>query len=190
MQLCLNSDFATNRLRKFHNLTELQFPCLKNRYIIYLVRIEGNVCKVCDTQKAFTKQYFCYYFDLKWVSFFLIYFKKVCNLVLVPRFRFQLCIKIKAHSLKKKNCGKIHKSFPILTGKSIWSAMLQCFPGGSVVKDLPANAGDQVRSLGWEDPLEKEMATPSSILAWEIPWTEEPGPTVHGVAKSQTWLIH
>ena len=33
----------------------------------------------------------------------------------------------------------------------------------------------QVRSLGWEDPLEKEMATPSSILAWKIPWTEEPG---------------
>ena len=33
----------------------------------------------------------------------------------------------------------------------------------------------QVPSLGWEDPLEKEMATPSSILAWEIPWTDEPG---------------
>ena len=32
----------------------------------------------------------------------------------------------------------------------------------------------QVQSLGWEDPLEKEMATHSSILAWEIPWTEEP----------------
>ena len=33
----------------------------------------------------------------------------------------------------------------------------------------------QVRSLSWEDPLEEEMATDSSILAWEIPWTEEPG---------------
>ena len=33
----------------------------------------------------------------------------------------------------------------------------------------------QVQFLGWEDPLEKEMATPSSVLAWEIPWTEEPG---------------
>ena len=33
----------------------------------------------------------------------------------------------------------------------------------------------RVRSLGWEDPLEKEMATPSSILAWRIPWTEGPG---------------
>ena len=42
----------------------------------------------------------------------------------------------------------------------------------------------QVQSLDWEDPLEKEMATHSSILAWEIPWTEEPGGLqVHGVAK-------
>ena len=50
------------------------------------------------------------------------------------------------------------------------------FPGHSVVKNLPANAKDlQVWSLGWEDPLEKEMATNSSILVWEIPWTEEPG---------------
>ena len=42
-------------------------------------------------------------------------------------------------------------------------------------------------SLGWEDPLEEGMATNSSILAWEVPWTEEPG-TVHRVAKSQTRL--
>ena len=46
-----------------------------------------------------------------------------------------------------------------------------------------------VRSLGQEDPLEKYMATHSSILAWEIPWTEDPGRLiVHGVAKSQTQL--
>ena len=43
------------------------------------------------------------------------------------------------------------------------------------VKNLPAMQGTQVRFLGWEDPLEKEMATHSSILAWRIPWTEEPG---------------
>ena len=43
-----------------------------------------------------------------------------------------------------------------------------------------------VRSLGREDPLEKEMATHSSTLAWRIPWTEELGRLVHGVAKSQT----
>ena len=44
-----------------------------------------------------------------------------------------------------------------------------------MVKNLPAMQSTQVQSLGWEDPLEKEMATHSSILAWEIPWTEEPG---------------
>ena len=44
-----------------------------------------------------------------------------------------------------------------------------------MVKNLPAMQETWVRSLGWEDPLEKEIATPSSILAWEIPWTEEPG---------------
>ena len=46
-----------------------------------------------------------------------------------------------------------------------------------MVKNLPANAGDarDIRSLGQEDPLEEEMATHSSILAWKIPWTEESG---------------
>ena len=42
------------------------------------------------------------------------------------------------------------------------------FSGGLVVKNSPTNVGDEVRSLGWEDPLEKEMATHSNILAWEI----------------------
>ena len=44
-----------------------------------------------------------------------------------------------------------------------------------MVKNLPTNPGDRIQSLGWEDPLEKEMATHSSILAWQIPWTEEAG---------------
>ena len=44
-----------------------------------------------------------------------------------------------------------------------------------MVKCLPTMWKTRVRSLGWEDPLEKEMATHSSILAWKIPWTEEPG---------------
>jgi len=47
--------------------------------------------------------------------------------------------------------------------------MLKGFPSGSVVKNLPANVGGAAPSLGWEDPLEKEMATHSRILAWEIP---------------------
>ena len=56
--------------------------------------------------------------------------------------------------------------------------------GGSVVKNLPANAETWVQSLGPDDPLEKKMATHSSILAWEIPWTEDPGwATVMGVSK-------
>ena len=44
-----------------------------------------------------------------------------------------------------------------------------------IVKCLPATGEPRVQSLGWEDPLEKEMATHSSTLAWKIPWTEEPG---------------
>jgi len=49
------------------------------------------------------------------------------------------------------------------------------FPGDSVVKNLPAKQETQVCPLDWEDPMEKEMATHCSILAWEIPWTEDPG---------------
>ena len=49
------------------------------------------------------------------------------------------------------------------------------FPGDSDVKNLPTRQETQVRSLGQEDHLEKGMATHSSILAWRIPWTEEPG---------------
>ena len=53
------------------------------------------------------------------------------------------------------------------------------FPGGSGVKNLPATQETQqekqIRSLGWEDALEQEMATHSSTLAWKIPWTEKPG---------------
>ena len=44
-----------------------------------------------------------------------------------------------------------------------------------LVKNLPPVRETWVQSLGWEDPLEKEMATHSSILAWKISWTEEPG---------------
>ena len=56
-----------------------------------------------------------------------------------------------------------------------------------MVKNPPANAEMWVLPLGQKEPLEEEMATHSSILAWEIPWIEEPGgPQVHGVAKSGT----
>ena len=49
------------------------------------------------------------------------------------------------------------------------------FPCDSVLKNLPANAGDTGSTPGLGRPLEKEVATYSSILAWQIPWTEEPG---------------
>ena len=58
-----------------------------------------------------------------------------------------------------------------------------------MVKNPPARQETRVQSLGWEDPLEKEMAIRSSILAWEILWTEEPGRLQSmGVTKSRTQL--
>ena len=58
-----------------------------------------------------------------------------------------------------------------------------------MVKILPAMQETQVLALGWEDPLEKGMATHSSILAWRIPWIKEPGGLQSmGVLKSQTGL--
>ena len=53
--------------------------------------------------------------------------------------------------------------------------MLQCYLVDQTVKNLPAMQETWVQSLGRKDPLEKGMTTHSSILAWEIPWTEEPG---------------
>ena len=57
-----------------------------------------------------------------------------------------------------------------------------------MIKNLPAEQETWVRSLGWEDPLEKEMATHSSILAWRVPWTKEPGGlhAVHGITELDT----
>ena len=51
----------------------------------------------------------------------------------------------------------------------------QVFPGGSDSKEFACYAGDSIWSLGWEDPLKKGIASHSSILAWRMPWTEEPG---------------
>ena len=59
-------------------------------------------------------------------------------------------------------------------------------PHDAVIKNLPAKQEMQVQSLGGEDPLEEEMAMHSTILAWEIPWTEEPvlWATIHGITES------
>ena len=72
--------------------------------------------------------------------------------------------------------------FFLLLLHSIQEISLKSYLYGSsvalLVKNTPPSTGDirdAGRSLGWEDPLEEEMATPSSVLAWRIPWTEEPG---------------
>ena len=56
-----------------------------------------------------------------------------------------------------------------------WGTLHRRLPRWLRVKNLPVNAGDVGSIPVWEDPLEKEMATHSSILAWEIPWAEDPG---------------
>ena len=63
----------------------------------------------------------------------------------------------------------------LITGHNIYLLFILGFPGGSVVKNLPVKQEIWVQSLGQEDPLEKEMATHSSIFAWRIPWTGEAG---------------
>ena len=54
-------------------------------------------------------------------------------------------------------------------------SLFKVIPGGSVGKESACNAGDPGQSLGWEDPLEKEMAIHYRTIAWKISWTEEPG---------------
>ena len=60
------------------------------------------------------------------------------------------------------------------------------FPGSAVVKNLSAVQETWVHSLTWEDPLEKGMATHSSILAWEGPWIEEPG-RLQSIGLQKSW---
>ena len=75
--------------------------------------------------------------------------------------------------VQKDTCAPMFRAalFTIAkTGKQPWASLV-----AQKVKHLPAMRETQFRSLGWEDPLEKEIATYSSTLAWKIPWTEEPG---------------
>ena len=73
---------------------------------------------------------------------------------------------------KKKSKGTY-----LLNKKALYlrATVAKGFPGRSVVKNLPAMQETWVWSLGGEDPPEKEIATHSSIIAWEISWTEKPG---------------
>ena len=59
----------------------------------------------------------------------------------------------------------------------------------TIVKNLPAMQETWVQSLDWDDPLEKGMATHSSTLAWEIPWTEEPG-GLQSMGLQKSWTQH
>ena len=78
--------------------------------------------------------------------------------------------------------------FPLRCVKLMLSLTSLSFLVAQMVKCLPTRWETQDWSLGWEDPLEKEMATHSSTLAWKNPYHREA--TVHGVAKSRTWLSH
>ena len=76
-------------------------------------------------------------------------------------------IRIEENNLKKNPTKVGHNTLDLRHNRGLI--------GGSGVKNLPPNAGDAGSIPGWEDPLQKEMSTHSSILAWEISWTEEPG---------------
>ena len=70
-----------------------------------------------------------------------------------------------------RNKGKLLNDQMIICINSMSSSVSLV---AQLVKNLPSMRETWIRSLGWEDPLEKEKATRSSILAWRIPWTEEP----------------
>ena len=74
---------------------------------------------------------------------------------------------LKRTFLSQSSKGLIARGWSPCTCRHLW--------WNQMVKNSPAMQETQVWPLGWEDPLEKEMATHSSILAWRIPWTEEPG---------------
>ena len=91
-----------------------------------------------------------------------------------------LCEKKRTLRKHGKECSvRIQRQIAMLTkikdGAGVWpvTMYLMGFHGGPVVKNLPAKSETQVQFLGWEDSLEKEMTTHSSVLAWRIPWTEE-----------------
>ena len=74
---------------------------------------------------------------------------------------------------KRQTCQSAQRHKRGLT--AMFSGCMRASLIAQLVKNLPAMQETWVQFLGWEDPLEKEMATHSSILAWRIPWTEEPG---------------
>ena len=116
-----------------------------------------------DARMVKINTYICF----SWVS--NCYFFHICFLSLDPISKFILLLL----NYLRMNCG-YHNISPL-------SISLACiswkgFPGGTSGKESACQCRRwKVWSLGWEDPLKKEMATCSSILAWKIPWTEKPG---------------
>ena len=109
-----------------------------------------------------------------------------CSSVLVDLYYYVFIVTICVFS----TCHPIKHKLDILIEFSILLLSLLPDTLAQMVKNLSAMQETQVGFLGLENPLEKGMTTHSSILAWRIPWTQEPDmlQSVHGVAKSQTGL--
>ena len=83
-------------------------------------------------------------------------------------------------------CRKVGSTFRYIQVNTRWASLV-----AEMVKSLPAMQEIRVRSLGGDDPLEKGMATHSSILAWKIPWMEEPhGPQFMGLKRVKIQLSY
>ena len=105
------------------------------------------------------------------------------------------CFPIKGHiHVSKRLCKSLQEGLPILHSKVLFCTVFfnnHYDPSlvAQTVKHLSTTRETRVQSLGWEDPLEKEMAIHRSTIAWKIPWTREAWQaTDHGVTKSQTRL--
>ena len=97
------------------------------------------------------------------------------------------CFHIVAIVISASVKNGIHVSFSILVSSGyMHRSLITASLAAQMVKHLPTMLETQVQSLGWEDPLEKEVATHSSTLAWKIPWTEEHGYSPWGCKESDT----
>ena len=118
-------------------------------------------------------------FYLKWPSFLYLSIHTMFFIIQLKILIHQCCLNSIFHQMITA----------LLWINNVLSIALLGFPGGSVIKNLPANEETWIWSLGEEDSLEKEVATHSSILAWEIPRTEESGgPQAMGLQKIRAWL--
>ena len=123
--------------------------------------------------------------------------RKGSNLLVITQFRFkpgQADNRVYAFTFHYITFPRERPTYPRNKAKSTWYSSIKASKVAPVAKNLPANAGDGrdvVRSLGREAPLEEGMATHSSLLAWRIPWTEEPGRLQSIWSQSRarlTWL--